>query len=415
MAWIDKVITEMKIQTGDGRIYTPNWMNPSVTQEYNVSEFEFPEISGTLVDRRKPKGRRFPLEIYFQGENHLDQASNFMLSAEDNRPWTITHPIYDILVVQPISIALDQSQYNVSKFTLTVIETITDNQPRSFVIVDDKVEEDVELINEKTAESFATEVTPTSDDKNKMTDVSTTTYAQNKKQIKSDADGLVYFNALNTAQSAIINATIEPNNAMLSLIAMLQAPSLFTQSVDARVKLLKRNFDNLKLTMIGAATTLATLPRSIKKIYESNGAALLGGLALASVKNISVDDYSNRKKVADVVEVISAAYNEYLANLDEMQSGTGGNPLDYIPDPSTIIDLTRLVNFTMGNLFNLALNAKQERIFVLEYDSDIITLAHRLYGVKPNDSTIDELIKNNEWSIVHHLQLNKGEEIRYYV
>ena len=44
----------------------------SKTKDYNVAEFEFPEVSGTLVSRKKPKGSRYDLEIIFQGENNLD-------------------------------------------------------------------------------------------------------------------------------------------------------------------------------------------------------------------------------------------------------------------------------------------------------------------------------------------------------
>jgi hypothetical protein len=415
MSWIDKVTSQMKIQTGDGKIYTPNWMNAGFAKEYNSTEFNFPNIAGTLVDRRKAQGKKLPIEIYFQGDNHLDIARNFMLSAEDERPWTITHPLYDILTVQPISISVDDSKFNVSKISISCIETIIDTNPKTFIIVEDKITEDVELLNESVAGRYANDVTPTSTDKNKMNDLNESYYLSTKRSIKDNDEGINYFNTFNSAKGSIINATAKPNQAIAGLQAIIQAPALFKIDVRTRLTLLSNSLVSLKTNSIGAFNSLADIPRSIKKLFEANGSAIISGMCLTTANPLNENDYSNRKKVADVIEVLLNAYNEFLTDLDTMQLGDGSNPTDYIPSADTIIDLNELINFTMGNLYNFARNAKQERTFALEDESDIITLAHRLYGLKDDDSTIDELMRNNNFGINSILRINKGTQISYFV
>src|SRR5690606_10899808 len=99
--------------------------------EFNSTEFDFPEVEGTLVDRQLMRGRRFDLNFVFQGEDHLDLAEQFETSCRDKRPWTIQHPIYGRITVQPSTFTLDQGRENVSLFTGQVIETLQDDFPQA--------------------------------------------------------------------------------------------------------------------------------------------------------------------------------------------------------------------------------------------------------------------------------------------
>src|SRR5689334_10193222 len=124
MSWVQKTDDSFVIITGDSKRYAPRWINPSKEKEFNVAEFEFIGVPGTFVNRQKQKGRRLTFEIYFQGENHLDTAAAFDDSANDPRPWKVTHPFYGRLLVHPIKITQDNTGYNISKLVIPVIETI---------------------------------------------------------------------------------------------------------------------------------------------------------------------------------------------------------------------------------------------------------------------------------------------------
>ena len=89
MSWIEKINSGIVITCGDGKRYEPHYILAEKSVEYNVAEFDFVNIEGTLVKRSKPRGRRFPIELLFQGDNHLDVADAFEMSAKDDRPWNI--------------------------------------------------------------------------------------------------------------------------------------------------------------------------------------------------------------------------------------------------------------------------------------------------------------------------------------
>ena len=92
MSWLDQIKNDLTIVTGDGKRYTPLHINAVKEKEYNTVEFNFPGVSGSLVSRRLPKGRRYALELYFQGEDNTTIADAFETSADDPRPWTPQPP-----------------------------------------------------------------------------------------------------------------------------------------------------------------------------------------------------------------------------------------------------------------------------------------------------------------------------------
>jgi len=157
------------------------------------------------------------------------------------------------------------------------------------------------------------------------------------------------------------------------------------------------------------------LSPSLKMIYESNGGALLASMALTTVTNVGSGDYGNRNTVLSIAAQILAAHNAFIADLDTLQTLNGGSPTSYIPNAVPLRSLNLLINYTIANLFAIAANAKQERTTVLTEDTNIIKVAHALYGLLPDDSTIDLLIESNKIGENELLQLKKERKIIYYV
>ena len=110
MSWVEKIQTDMTIITGDRREFVPQWMNAIKDVGFNTTQFEFPNIRGTLVRRTQPKGNRYDLTIHFLGDDHLDIAGTFEESSKDSRPWTIRHPFYNDIFVQPLGLRFDNTQ-----------------------------------------------------------------------------------------------------------------------------------------------------------------------------------------------------------------------------------------------------------------------------------------------------------------
>lgn len=407
MSWVDKAQTEFTITTGDGKEFKVLWLPTTKGVDYNIAEFEFPNLAGTLVQRGTPKGAKYNLEVYFQGEDNIERGLDFETSGNDPRPWTMAHPFYGAVTVHPVSLLFDYSKYNVTKITGTLIETITEDNPKNTVLPADKIQLDVEDLNVTFAAAFSTDIPePNTADINTLTANTSSVYNDVKKNISNTLDAETYFNAFNTANAAILEATDFPLECITKVQALINAPFQFADSVKNRVNTLISQFNRLHDSVENLAR------RNDKKIFENNAGVTIASICSASVL---LPDYKNRNDVVAIIDLLTGVFDQFNSDIDGLQSDNGGDPDSYIPDANSMIALNDIVNFTLSNLYDIALNSKQERIVILEDDSNAVLLAHRFYGLLADDSTIQQLIDNNNIGLNELLQIRKGRSIIYYV
>lgn len=410
MSWIDKIKTDYIITCGDGVQFKPLWLTASKEVEYNIAEFEFPNVSGTLVKRTLPKGRRYAIQIYFQGEDNLDQADAFEKSADDSRAWVIQHPFYGSITVQPTGLKRDNTEYNVSQFRMTVIETITEENPKVVVNLVGTINATKLALDE--ALIAAMQETPTQEDVILLDQTNNGLFEKGKKLTKALE---AYFNAFKKANAAIRVATSKPLAAMRAIQSVINAPALFVASVKSRKELIVDQFNSL-LTSI--PNSVASLNSSSKRIFELNASALISSLAIVAISP-QPGDYNTRKDVLDLIDTLidpdTGVYNVLLKKLDELQTANGGTPNSYMPNAESMALLNNLLNYTISNLFALALNGKQERSYVCEDDTNAILLTHRFYGLDSNDENLARFIQNNNIGLSEILEIRKGRTVIYYV
>lgn len=407
MSWIEKIQQNLTITCGDGRRFTPLYVFTQKQVDYNISEFEFINTEGALVKRLKPKARRFELEIIFQGEDNLDQANDFENSAKDPRPWTLFHPLYGELIVQPTSLGFDNRNVNISRITGTVIETITEDFPAGKTDPIDVITEQNELVSESIATNYGDNVTPTATDVNELNANNETLYNEGKNVAKDGEESEGYLNGFNNAKASILNATSEPLQAMTDLQNVINAPALFAESVKTRFNLFKTQIDKIRLQLSGIQT------KNSKYLYQSTVGGLINAMCYAAASPLA-GNYAKKIGVLNTIDDLLDVYNQFIEDIDSLQTLNGGDPDSFIPSFEPINELTELVNFTVSNLFTIANGAKQERFIYLENDSNVILLAHRFYGLKVDDSTIDEFIEQNEIGLTEILNIVAGRKIIYY-
>lgn len=416
MSWVEKIGTQLIIVTGDGKSFTPLWKNPMMGVEYNLSEFEFPNLEGAYVPRKKPKARRYNLDVYFQGEDNIDQAKDFELSARDPRPWTVSHPIHGKIIVQPIGLNIDYTPINVSAITGSLIETITEDNPKVVVNPVDRVEE-LHLAYEDAATGNTVEsliVRPalnetTYNTSQDMSDFNANNYTDNAKNITDADQANEYRNLFNEAQSLILDITQEP------LIA-LQATNNFINFVPRNSFIPVRT----RIKAIGDQLTAmfasvdAIQDRLAKVLFEKNAGSLVAALALATVL-VDPNSYKTKKDVLSTIDSTLSFFNGFILALNNLKSDNSSTPNSYMPGATTIINLDALMNYTLSQLFAIASGAKQERSIYLENDSNVILLTHRFYGLDDEDVNVNYLIESNGWGSNQILLIRKGDLVLYYV
>lgn len=410
MSWQDQVKIPIEIILGDGKSYSPLYFNSPKSFDFNIAEFEFPHIEGTLVKRGKRKGSRISIDLFFQGENHLDMSLQFEQSSKDERHWRVMHPMHGELAVQPASLTFDNTSINVTKITAVLIETITNDAPRVVSAPKEQVIKNVENFQETVSAVSADKLKDASSSDKILLGLNLgSIYDEGKKFALSDLEANDYFNLYTTAIAKINAFTASPLLAMTAMNAMIAYPANFLLSVKERINLLVTQYNAL----VDGIEELVT-PNE-KNIFEGNAAAIISAMAESAVTPLNDSDYGNMVDVLDIIDQITGVFDSYLSSVSGLQTDNGWDEDAYIPNYEVVGAISDLVNYAVSNLFIIAIGAKQERIIFLEQDSNLIILAHRFYGLEPNDSTIQEFIRNNKIGISEHLLIKKDRQLKYYV
>lgn len=418
MSWVDNLITDFVISTGDDKVYTPLslYMTWNRNLQFNISEFVFKDVKGSLIIRGMPRGMQYNIEIVFQGPDNLNEAAEFLESSKDSRPWTITHPFYGKLFVQPVSLTQDNGKLNQSIISGLVIETILEDGLAVTNNAPDAIAAAAAVVNSNFSETYAAAV--------RSMDVSSLQILQNHitgiyatvstKIAAVQADVTNYNNAF-SASLAILNPLLHDTIEIIEQTqSLLMAPALFTDTVANRFNMYKAQIEVLNLDVANIVAIFNRPTRDLKKLYENNAGVSVAGLCLAAVSNVT-NDYDYRPTVLNLISDIISAYNGYMSNLCYLQTDNGGQVDSYIPDATAVTSLSDIVKTTTATLFAISAGAKQQRKKVLPYDSNVLIEAWELYGMEDDDSTVATLIANNNIGIDELLVLKQGRELIYYV
>jgi len=416
--WRQLIGENLIINTGDTKVYNPDWMAAtfsSKSKEFNIAQFVFKNIPGTLVDRGEPMSNVYDLEMYFQGTDTLDIAAEFWESANDKNAWTIQHPFYGSLYVQPINLSQDNAGWNVTKITGQVIETILSNtnqaanggpsQAVSLAETAKKVM--VSRFSDRTA---TMSVGALQNQTNGINGI----YPAVIGNIRSSQDEVnTYTNYFNQALSVIDTALYSTGDIIIAGQNLICAPSNFLISVKSRLSMYASMLEvyGLQITSILA---MFTPTAQLKNLYASNAGSTVLGLCQSTMLNIT-DDYDYRPDILDVITSVVNGYNSYVANLNLIQSPNNSTPDSYVPDYDIVSNVKLVVVNVLIQLHFYYNAAKTRRNMTLTEDTNVILLANQLYGMLPDDSTITTLMKNNNIGYSEILVLRKGRNIIYYV
>jgi hypothetical protein len=223
-------------------------------------------------------------------------------------------------------------------------------------------------------------------------------------QIQTEA----YFNLFNDANSAILNATAQPLSAIRALQAVIGAPAQFEISVRQRLQILSNQFAGLILTIGNISSQAGKLQ------FETTTGSVLSSMCSAA-STPQPNDYVNMVDVLNIVQILLDTQAAFISALDTLQTDNGGDTDSYVPGFQFVTDVTDVVNFTVSELFAIAIGAQQERSILCENDTNVILLAHRFYGLDQNDANIQRIMDNNSIGLSELLDIKKGRKILYYV
>lgn len=409
MSWVERLQNPLKITTGDGKTYVPLQRADTNkgSYDFNISEFHYPEVEGTHVDRRLKKGTRYPLEFYFDGENNLDTLQEFINSSRDTRPWIVFHPAFGQITGHPLSIEFDSSAVSHTKITTTLVETITDGGPQ---VIKSTRESALKSVTQavESQESFAVTIQPSPSDVSTMSTTATAMYTEGVKGVTDDIVGSQYFNAFSKAENAINNALNDFNTGVAFLNDFITYPSQFIIGIKIRLQILKAQALKLSATLENLENKYS------KQLFEAQKGAIVASV-IDAVLNPLEGDYQSAVDALFVIEQTLGIYNDFIDELQELQSTDPTQEDTYAPNAEFMYNLNFAVNYAVSNLFSIAMTAQQERVVFLMHDSNVIIEAHKYYGLNADDSNLMRFINTNNIQLDEVVILPKGRKIVYYV
>jgi hypothetical protein len=146
LAWAER-LQEAAYTGPDGTRQTFQFADVSKTIRKKTTAHDSPDVDSTYVEDLGLKGALYPLTVYFSGENHDLEATEFEGLLDQRGPGVLDHPMYGTRTVIPFgditrSDAL-VSGANQTTFTITFWETIAalypDADADTLQLVDDAV------------------------------------------------------------------------------------------------------------------------------------------------------------------------------------------------------------------------------------------------------------------------------------
>ncbi len=408
MTWRDRIEnTVFTIRTGDGQVYTPDLpIGYETSKEFNTATFEYINVGGAEIARKRVKARQFPLTFLFTGENNIDQAEAFDQSCNDPRAWTVRHPMYGDITGQPLSVRRSDASLNATQFSVDFWETITTKNPVAALAPQEQI---ISIFNEYH------ELSPLDyESKVKLKPIDVSTVRNNADAINAliskGLDKINYAEYQQTIQAAfndIDSLITQPVDAIRSMHDVIMAPARFLIAIDTRISLLVNIYNT-----IGAILDQAPTPNN-KAYFETAAGVSVLGLATAMLSPLA-SDYPTRMQVINAANNLAGLYEDYLRRLDEAYVDINDPLLAFTPSTNTQNTLQDAVLLTLISMQSIAFNAKVERQVILTSETQLIPLVHKYMGLDRLDENIEIFRTINNIKNTNLFLIPQGTAITYY-
>lgn len=102
--WKTRLRPTINFMSPDGHQFEAKWVGGTREIQKMIGEFSFPGRNGSIVQDLGSRAARYPLTIFFEGPSHDLLASLFFEAAKERGKWTVEHPIYGFIELQPVSV-----------------------------------------------------------------------------------------------------------------------------------------------------------------------------------------------------------------------------------------------------------------------------------------------------------------------
>lgn len=402
MSWNENLENiKFTIRTGDGKIYEPLFNPGDYSFKFNTFKSDYINVNFSYIHRKTRQSSAYPIVFYFQGEGYIEKSNEFIQSCSNRKTWLISHPYYGEIKGQPTSVKRSDKQYNITEFTVEFWETVGNKYPQSKVSSKDDARTRVNSLNTTSLGVISANSKPLQSD---IPDIKDQIGLVGSKFSPKGSSFAEYKRVIETAKKDADSLVDSVEEAYPSIQNVLSLPATYSGPAFGKVE---SYIEALKVLKESVGTVFA------KNNYESQGASSVAGIC-DSCLNPEENEYVTRADVERMNYLVLDSYNDYLTSLDTFYvDDLGTNP--WQQNYQIQSDLSELVFLTLNELFLIGFNAKQEIIYELKKDSNIIIETHKYIGLDDDDQNIDFFRETNNIRMDELFLLKKGRELRYFV
>ena len=375
----------IKITTGDKKEFElfVRQSDNSMSYEFNNTIYDFLNKEKSFVDRKNVRSRVLNIIGVFQGAENTRQAENFRISSLDRNYWILNHPIYGIIYGQPLKVSFSNSDLNTTVVEVEFWETIIDSKGiTSTVSTVEKLDNLYIDLVQNGSNAFD---------------------GQDKRNLQSNLNVV-----RDNYQSLYYNNTSEfldqYQQVSKSIDNVIRFPEQYIQDIFAFNNLVAKIKTDVfsKIARIeNILNSILTDQNTTSKYKEIMGASVLGTMAQSIIE---IDtNLVTRLQLVELNKTVVNSYNDYFLQLQ-------GGQMDFELQST----LYSMICIAVYNLFNVTYNARQEREYVCETDTNIILLTFKFMGTVI-DENLRFMKKVNNVNTNELFNIKQGRIIKYYV
>ena len=420
MSWRDRLRQTIELTSPDGNIFEAAWQGNSRSMDKKLGLFEFPKVKGTKVQDLDIGSARYPLTIFFSGEDNDKESDRFFKACKERGVWNIIHPVKGSLNLQLISVAENIQPVesgNLTQFDTEWIEPLEDSAVPSAFQLRSTIDSQIDEINSTVSDQIGSNILQKT--------------AAQVAAFKATVDAVVasvekFLAPIYEIQSEINAQILSIKRGVNTLLtapvldvisiagqiqAMIQLPALAVADINSRVEAYQ-NFISAALGL--SPETAKTKDRNIVAVQEL---ALTSGLASISFIS-STGELSSRLQAIELIEANTQLFKDIIDTLDATQELFQDEIIDkqYFSQSESYSDAVLMISQTIAYLLRSAFDLSIEKRFVLEKMRAPIEITISEYGdLGENDINFDLFIDSNGLKGNEILILPEGREVLVYV
>lgn len=414
MPWQDRIKPAAYVSPGGERF---DFLYEDVAEQTvrKTTAYEFPDAEGTYIQDLGNSGRRYPLRVFFTGDDYDIDAAAFINALSEIGVGNLEHPVYGSVDVVPfgsierldnLKTAANQAIIDVTFWeTNGLIYPTSQNDPASDVV------ESVEEYNAAASENFE-ETTALEATRDRATFIGRFKELLNKARsgLKRIADTKAaiekrFRDIYNSINQGIETLVLEPLTLAFQTVQFIEAPARALTSIQAR---------------LDAYSDLA------RSIISGDGAVVKPSNTVDASNKFHTDDlYVSTYVVAAVVSSVNATFStkrealtaaetllDLLADVTDWRDANF-DALGEVDTGAAYQKLQSSVAIAAGFLVQISFTLKQERFVYVDRNRTALDLTAELYGNV--DDFLDFFIQTNDLTGSEILEIERGRRIVYYV